>query len=303
VSAVAIAQLRLLAGEDDERIGLTVAAIESAADQGADLVVLPELAAPGYRLESAHLTERAETVVDGRTLGVWAAAARRRGVAVIGGFAERIDDGIATAAVVIDHTGAVVGRYRKLHLFGGEIGLFRPGDLGLPLFDLAGLRVGLLICYDLRFPEVARILALRGAQLLAIPTAWVPGFDHGPSITGHIGQVDGVIVQANLNQVFVACASQVGEDRGLRFLGSSVIVDPFGQVLCGPMGQDEVGVRTVEVCPSACERAWDRGPGISVRAQRRTDVYDGLLGYRDGVTTAPSGTPTAALPEDGHSRR
>lgn len=278
---VAVAQLRCDAADDAARLDATLAAIATAAEQGADLVVLPELAACGYRLDARHLALRAEPAdASGPVLSAWADAARRRGVAVIGGFAEATDGGIANAAAVIGADGNVVGTYRKLHLFGPEHALFRPGDLGLPVFEVGATRVGVLVCYDLRFPEAARILALQGAQLIAVPTAWVAGFDAPPGDELRIPHVDGVVVQANLDQVHIAVADQIGVQDDIEFLGRSLVVDPFGCLLAGPLPPARERLAVVDVDPAAVQRAQERGPGISPRANRRTDVYDTLLGYR-----------------------
>lgn len=280
---LAVAQLRIPADPDTSgRLDATVGAIEAAADARAELVVLPELAACGYRLDPAHLAAHAEPADgSGAVLTRWRAAARHHGVAVVGGFAEALEAGdVANSVVVLDAGGEVAGVYRKLHLFGAERDLFRPGDLGLPLFDLAGTCVGVLVCYDLRFPEAARILALRGAEVLCVPTAWVAGFDRRPPTGERIPHVDGVVVQANLDQVFIACADQVGEEGDLRFLGRSVVVDPYGEVVGGPLAADAPATVTVDIDPTDSHKARDRGPGISPRENRRTDVYGELLGYR-----------------------
>jgi predicted amidohydrolase len=278
---IAIAQLRIDAGDDVARRDTLDAAIERAAGQGADLVVLPELAASGYRLDATHF-ERVAEGIDGTgpVLSRWRAAAARNRMGVIGGFAERRADGrISNAVVAIDRDGEIVGHYRKLHLFGVEHEVFVPGDLGLPVCSVAGAAVGMLVCYDLRFPEVARILALRDAQLIAVPTAWVAGFDR-PTPELEIGQVRGALVQANLDQVFIACADQVGHDGPFEFLGRSLVIDPFGSPVVGPLDPHEGDVVTVEIDLDDVSRAGHRGPGIDPRANRRTDVYDTLLGYR-----------------------
>lgn len=277
---VAVAQVICSADDLSQRLATTSSAIETAGGVGADLVVLPELAASGYRLRADHLGEVAEPADgSGPVLSAWCDAAKRYSIAVIGGFAENVDDGIANSAIVIDAGGEILGVYRKLHLFGAEHELLVPGDTRLPIFDVAGLRVGVLICYDLRFPEALRILALAGADLVAVPTAWVPGFDRTAPTELRIGQVDGVIVQANLSQVYVACADQVGAEADLKFLGRSLVVDPFGQVIAGPMSEDTPGMLTATVSPSEIEGARHRGAGIDPRSNRRIDVYADLLGY------------------------
>lgn len=280
-TAIAVAQLACPASDDAARCASSVDAIVQAAGEGAELVVLPELAASGYRIERGHLVARAERGDGtGPVLTAWREAARRSRTAVIGGFAEILGDEVFNSAVVIDGTGAIHGVYRKLHLFGSEHDVFRPGDVGLPIFEIAGLRLGVAICYDLRFPETLRILALRDVDLVAVPTAWVPGFDRVERSDGGIGQVDGVVVQANLNQVYVACADQVGREADVEFLGRSLVVDPVGAVVAGPLAPTGEAVALAEVDRAIARAARERGPGISPRANRRVDVYDGLLGYR-----------------------
>ena len=101
--------------------------------------------------------------------------------------------------------------YRKLHLFDTEKQAFAPGDLGLPVVELGFGVVGLCVCYDLRFVETARALALQGAELILVPTAWLTGFDQVRwRDDGLAPQAQGAVLQANLNQSFIACASQAG---------------------------------------------------------------------------------------------
>jgi N-carbamoylputrescine amidase len=288
-TCVAAAQLRCPANDADARLHATTGAIRAGAAQGADLVILPELAASGYHLEARHLEECAEPEDgSGPFLRAWRTAAAEVGVAVVGGFVERTARGLANAAVVIGTDGAILTTYRKLHLFGGEHDVFIPGDSGLPIVDVAGLRVGVLICYDLRFPEVARILALRDADLIAVPTAWVAGFDKVRRRDGSIGQIDGVVVQANLDQVYIACADQVGAEGDVLFLGRSLVVDAYGGIIAGPLGETDAGFAVATVDAAEVVAARDRGQGISPRANRRVDIYGPVLGYADPDTDLDS---------------
>ena len=172
--------------------------------------------------------------------------------------------------------------YRKLHLFDGEKLVFAPGDKGLGVAETPYGRIGLCVCYDLRFVEVMRALALAGADIVAVPTAWVKGFDR---VTrdgdGLIAQARGAIVQANLNQAYVVCASQGGSAGQIRFLGSSLIADPYGMLLAGPA--DELGETTLiaQVDLDTVQRAQVRSELIMPRADRRTDVYAVRLGERE----------------------
>lgn len=249
-------------------------AVADAASRGATLVVLPELISTGYVIEREAIARLAETAAgDGPTLTAWRAAAREHGTAVIGGYAERDGDRLYNAAAVIDRHGHLVGGYRKLHLFGMEPEVFAPGNLGLPTFTLDGVNVGVLVCYDLRFPEAMRLQALAGAHVIAVPTAWVRGFDAAGEEPERVEQVEGVLTQANLNQVYVACADQVGAAGDVRFLGHSVVASPYGRPVAGPLSGDGEAIAVAELDTDEPARAQVRGDGISPRSDRRTDVY------------------------------
>ncbi|TFV54290.1 hydratase [Geodermatophilus sp. DF01-2] len=281
---VGVAQLECAPLDVAENIARTTAALRSAAAGGADLVVLPELVATGYVLDRNALLDRAESTAEpGPLLSAWAKQARTLGITVVGGFAERDGDRLFNSVVVIGPDGEIAGTYRKLHLFGRERDVFAPGDLGLPMFEIGGVRLGVVVCYDLRFPEAVRIHALRDVDLVAVPTCWVAGFDVSVPVspTASIGQVDGALVQGNLNSVFLACADQVGAAEPFTFLGRSVVVDPYGRPALGPLDAVAPDVRVVEIDTDTVRAARHRGPGISPLEDRRTDVYGELLGYRD----------------------
>ena len=269
---VAVAQASAAPYRPAENRARSVALVEAAAADGAQFVILPELMVSGYGVDRDGLTASAEEI-DGPTLAAWHEAATRLGIHILGGFCERAGDKLYNAAMMVG-PGGLAGHYRKLHLFDAEKTVFAAGDLGLPVYDLPFGRVGICVCYDLRFVEVVRGLALQGADLIAVPTAWVGGFDANPfDAMGYIGQARGAIVQANLSQVFVCCASQSGEGAGIRFLGSSLIVDPYGTVLAGPLGQDAEEVAVVDIDMVASRAARVRSPLIRPREDRRTDVY------------------------------
>lgn len=248
-------------------------------DRGAELVILPELIVPGYPADTAALPSHAESL-DGPTVEAWTALAREREGWIAGGFCERDGDRCFNTAVIVGPGGAVL-HYRKLHPFRTEKHVFEPGDLGLPVAELPFGRVGLCICYDLRFVETVRVLALEGAELICVPTAWLPGFDQIKwDERGLAPQAAGAIVQANLDQVFIACASQAGASGGLEFLGSSILADPTGRVLSGPLPGLTEQLAVVEVDLDAVARAHQRDELITPRTDRRTDVYGLAVGER-----------------------
>jgi predicted amidohydrolase len=253
------------------------AAIESAADNGSRVVLLPELATSGYGLDANGLA-RASDPVDGVVLRAWSALAKRLDIFIAGGFCEREGDRLYNSVLLVGPDG-LAGHYRKLHLFDREKTVFTPGDKGLRVWRLPFAQVGLCVCYDLRFVEVVRALALQGADLILVPTAWVGGFDRvDVDASGFIGQVSGVLVQANLNQVFLACASQAGTVGGTRFLGSSLIVDPYGRLMAGPLGQTAEAIASSEIDTDDARAARARSDLIRPREDRRTDLYGVVVG-------------------------
>jgi predicted amidohydrolase len=272
VTRVAIAQISGPPGAADANRRLSVGAARDAFADGADIVVLPELIAPGYGWRWDVLDEHAESV-DGPTVSAWAEVARDAGGWLAGGFAERAGDRLYNTAVLVGPDGVVL-HYRKLHLFAGEKEVFTPGDRGLPVVDTPHGRIGLCVCYDLRFVETLRALALRGAALVCVPTAWVAGFDSaGWDGEGFCPQARTALVQANLDQVFVACASQAGAQGEHEFLGSSIVADARGHCVAGPLPGDRDETAMVDVDLRSAAAAQDRGGGIRPRADRRTDVY------------------------------
>lgn len=241
-------------------------------DEGADVVVLPEMTVHGYVADAKRLAPLAEPV-PGPTTEEWRALAHRFDGYVCGGLCERDGDALYNTAVIIGSAGVIL-HYRKLHPFGDEKLAFRPGDRGLPIAHTRFGTVGVCVCYDLRFVEVVRAMTLSGADMILVPTAWLPGFDREKwDENGMCPQAHGALFQSNLSQCFIACASQVGKHGGLEFLGSSVVADPYGKLAAGPLSGDDEGLAIVEVDMTDAKRSQIRDPLIAPRADRRSDVY------------------------------
>jgi N-carbamoylputrescine amidase len=271
--SVAIAQITGRPYAADENRELTLSTAREAFERGAQLVVLPELIVPGYVADRDRLPDVAEPL-DGPSVNAWRELAAETGGFIAGGFCERDGDRLYNTAVVVGPDGVAL-HYRKLHLFRTEKLAFEPGDLGLPVAELPFGSVGLCVCYDLRFVETVRILALNGAELICVPTAWVTGFDKERwDEQGLAPQAHGALLQANLSQVFIACASQAGHNGELELLGSSIVADPFGKLAAGPLSGTGTALEVVEIDLAAAEEAQTRDPLIRPREDRRTDVYD-----------------------------
>jgi predicted amidohydrolase len=188
----------------------------------ADLYVLPELFNCGYNFIDNKEVETLAESIEGKTFQQITRWAKSHRSFVVYGFAERSDMFYNSAAII--GPGGLIGVYRKVHLFDREKLFFAPGNIGFPVFELPFGRIGVMICFDWFFPESARTLALKGAQIIAHPANLV--LPHCP---------DAMITRSLENHVFTATANRIGrEDRGgndMRFIGSSQIVAHNGSIL------------------------------------------------------------------------
>ncbi|KQO15952.1 hydratase [Acidovorax sp. Leaf78] len=274
---VASIQMEPRIGRKDENLARSVALVERAAAGGAALVVLPELANTGYVFESrAEAFALAEPVPNGPSTQAWIEVARRCNTLIVAGIAERDGERLYNAAVVVGPTGWL-GTYRKLHLWGDEHLFFEAGDKGLPLFHTPWGRLGVVICYDGWFPEVYRLLAMQGADVVAMPTNWVPmpGQPAGsPAMANTLA-----MASAHSNALNIVCANRTGTERGQPFIGQSLIVDAQGWPVAGPAAEGgEDLVLTAQLDLRATRQARQLNAFNHVLRDRRDDVYDPMLG-------------------------
>ncbi|MGH3313373.1 MAG: carbon-nitrogen hydrolase family protein [Streptomyces sp.] len=196
-------------------------AARRAAARGARLLVTPELSLTGYALGDrvADLAEPA----DGPSARAVARIAAAHGVAVVYGYPERSGDAVHNSVQLIGPDGTPRANYRKTHLYGGfETTHFTPGDRLLVQADLDGVRLGLLVCYDVEFPETVRAHALAGTELLVVPTALMRPYDI----------VAGTVVPARAweSQLYLAYVNRLGSEGEFDFTGLSCLAAPDGTV-------------------------------------------------------------------------
>ncbi|WP_069772038.1 MULTISPECIES: carbon-nitrogen hydrolase family protein [unclassified Streptomyces] len=233
-------------------------AAERAAAAGAALLVAPELFLTGYAIgdDIARLAEPA----DGDSADAIAELATRHGVAIAYGYPERDGETVLNSAQLISAEGVRLANYRKTHLFGCfERDHFRPGGQPVVQAELNGLTVGLMICYDVEFPENVRAHALAGTDLLVVPTAQMHPFQFVAESM--------IPVRAFENQMYVAYVNRAGREGEFEFVGLSALAGPDGVVRARAGRDEELVFADVDPVALAASRAanpylHDRRPGL-----------------------------------------
>ncbi len=269
---VAACQIDPQLGEVDRNLERIERALDQASRSGVGLAVLPEAAITGYGFtsldEAMPVARRAKAVAEDRL----AALAQQHDMAIVCGSLEPEHDEIYNLAHIIAADGRRF-RYRKAHLpFLGVDRFATPGPDAPRVYELAGMRVGVLICYDLRFPEAARCLGLDGADLIVLPTNWPVGVEFHPELFAP--------ARAAENHCYLLACDRVGTERGTTFLGRSILVDYDGkrlatasdveeETLVGEIAPEEARNTHVRLRPG--EHEWD------TIADRRPGLYERLL--------------------------
>ena len=276
---VACVQMHPRIGDKAANLANSIASIQRAAEAGAQLVVLPELVNIGYVFESLkEFFSLAKEIPAGPTCQSWLQVAQRLGVTLVAGIAEREGDSLYNAAVVIGPVGNI-GIFCKVHLWNTENLFFEPANLGFPVFKTPLGRIGVAICCDIWYPETFRLAALKGADIVCVPTNWLP-------IPGQVPGREAMatvlaMAAAHSNSVFIACADRVGTERGQRFEGQSVIVGCTGWPVAGPASRENEEIVLAEVDLGQARQARNWNAFNQVLRDRRTDVYDEMLGSKE----------------------
>ena len=246
-TVVAVAQLSLAVGQLEANREAASTAVAEAAFAGARLVVLPELSDSGYVFSDAgEARALASPAASGITLREWRSLAARHDLTIAGGFCELGTDGkLYNSAAIVDASGTRAV-YRKAHLWDAEKKIFTPGDGTPPVVELPFGNVGLMICYDLEFPEWVRLTALSGADLIAVPVNWSASGSPAPP-GERSGEVVAAQAAASSNGVFIAVADRCGTERGVDWLGGSVILRHGGYPAAGPVCENRAAVLTATI--------------------------------------------------------
>lgn len=290
MSDVRVATVAFPAGYDvSENLAAMIEQIELCADDGVDLVVFPETALQGYppSLERQgfeqtlhHLMAVAEAVPDGPSVRAIADVAIRRGIHVIFGLTERGErPGVLHNTMVLTGPGGHIGRYRKVHVAVGERAFWIPGD-EWPVFPTVLGRIGMVICYDMMWPEATRELVLQGADILVMSTAWatMPGHGEGEANLWFDQYRLFERTRAAENGRWFIGSNLAGNVGGFEFFGASAIIDPLGRVVGEtPFGEASTLVRSLDVDGGIAAAAAANQGSFLIR-DRRPSTYRTLGG-------------------------
>lgn len=254
----------------DENLGRIVEYVDGVAEKSPHLIVFPECALSGYALTRMEVRMMAEPIPGPSTEAIQKAC-KRNLVYVVVGLIERSGSKTYNAAVTIGPEG-VVGKYRKTHLpFQGADRYVDPGDTPYEPINLRVGRIGVLICYDIFFPETVRALTLKGAELIVVPANWAKGVEF---YTDHI-----VFTRALENHVNLIAVNRVGEEGAFKFYGESRILNPSGRVLAEASSSESILYAELNMNEPRNKRIV-RIPGeweVDILRDRRTDLYGCLL--------------------------
>jgi predicted amidohydrolase len=231
----------------------------------ADILVLPELCNSGYNFVSHEQAyETSEEIENSIFIQFLEQKCSQLNLYLVSGFNERDKEVLYNSAVLIGPSG-YIGRYRKLHLFMNEKDYFTPGNTDLPVYDIGLCKIGMLVCFDWIFPEVWRILALKGAEIICHPSNLViPGLAQRA-----------VPIHALTNRVYTVTANRIGAERDLSFTGLSTIANPTGDILVqASQNEEEVGITDVDIALARDKMITDRN---DIFADRRPEQYSSIL--------------------------
>ncbi|SDT40792.1 Predicted amidohydrolase [Friedmanniella luteola] len=267
-TTVAACQLRIDIDDPEGNRRRVVTAVDDAVARGAGLVVLPELVTSGYVFaDLAEARERSEPV-DGPTVTLLTELSARHGIVLVAGFCERSDGERPFNSLAVLDSGRLLAVYRKTHLWGTEKAVFAVGDALAPVVETRVGVVAAMICYDLEFPEMVRDVALRGAQIVVAPSNWP---SNSPPPGERAPEVVKAQASAAVNRVFVVVTDRVGTERGVVWIGGSVICDVEGYPVAGPAQGEETTLLAELDLGRALAK--DVGPYNHAFTDRRPDLY------------------------------
>ena len=232
--------------------------------KGMNIVCLPEFFTTGYGLKFRDFLDLADTIPGGTTKTLEKLSAKKD-LIIIGGIVERdekIEGVLYDSAFVIDN-GEFIGKYRKDHLYPAEHQFFKQGD-DIPIFETSAGRIGLAICYDHAFPELFRILALKGAELIVVPSCVPIGYEYLLKLRTRARGQD--------NQLFVIGANSCAKEGETKYCGNSMIVDPRGEIIAQAGAEEEIIIGEIDYKEILKERMQE-----PVLRSRRVELYKEMV--------------------------
>jgi N-carbamoylputrescine amidase len=275
---IKLALIQSACGADvQENENRTLRQIEEAAGLGANIVCLQELFNAIYFCQYVDVKSyRYAQKFPNASTDKLQALAKRLGIVLVVPFFEEALPGVYfNSAVVYDKDGTYLGKYRKNHIPEGpqylEKYYFTPGDLGYPIFKTQFGIIGIGICWDQWFPEVARILALQGAEILLYPTA-IGSEPDRPEFDSSEPWRTIIRSHAIANNVFVGAVNRVGVETEMSFYGKSFVANPYGEIIADASGQDQIIMATCDLSEIRASREL-----LQFFRDRRVDTYQPLL--------------------------
>lgn len=274
---IAAVQMNCENGQMTQTLEKMLSYVDEAASHGAKLVILPEGIYQGYIFSSyEEAAAVAEEIPSGRCVQALMAKAAERDVYIIAGLYEKEGIHLYNSAVLVGPEEGYIGTYRKMHMWSTEKLYCEESHTGFPVFDTKLGRIGIMICYDLWFPETIRLLTLQGADLICSPSGWV--LDENIVSEGMPMANTLCIANSHCNGVYIAASVRVGEERGTKWVGNSIITSPQGAILAkAGSDKEEIIYADVDLRSAKASRCW--GPRTHIIADRRRDCYDEMLGY------------------------
>jgi len=269
---IAVCQLPLTIENPEVNIDLANAAIREAASRGAELIVLPELTNSGCIFRNIAELEVRATTLDGDIISEWIRIAELLKVVIVAGLAIKDSGNFYNASVIIDETGCL-GWYKKVHLWNDELDYFTAGEDTPLIVDTEVGRIATMVCYDIEFPEWARLAMLGDASVLAIPMNWP---DSGRPSDQTPLPVLLVQAAATQNKMIVAAANRTREERGVSWTGASLIADSDGLI---SIIADQSILNATQILIADVELPVNRkiGPRNDLKDDRRPDLYRQIL--------------------------
>lgn len=277
---VAAIQPDVKLGDVEYNVAKSIEKIKEAADNGAELIVLTELSNTGYTFNNRkEVYAVSEPVPEGKTTSRWIEVAKEKQVYIVAGISEIDGVDLYNTAVLVGPEG-FIGKYRKNHLWDREKLWYEPGNLGVPVFNTKIGRIAMLICYDIWFQEMWRICSAKGADIVCCPLN-APRIAVLPDDVKTFANYN-AMVAAYDNALSVVMCNRVGTERGLEFVGRTMITGVLGLPIGGLASDTEEEIKYADLNLSDSRRLhW--GEFAAARIDRRVDLYEPLCGSEGKV--------------------